>query len=216
MNFLTKWLVGVVLLGSVLSTAQAQDASGELTNLLLNIKTMQADFTQIVKDKSAKAAFQQTHGHMSLERPGKFRWQIIKPIAQLIIANGTRLWIYDADLEQVTIRSFHRAAGQTPALLLSDSTLTLNKDFTVEKQAGTSTDNPKFVLSPKDKEDPFATITLSFLNKKIQEMKLEDRLGHVTTIAFQNVQVGMPLANSLFTFKPTANVDVIDETKNQS
>jgi outer membrane lipoprotein carrier protein len=194
---------------------KAQDASGELTSLLLNVKTMQADFTQTVKDKSAKAALQQTHGHMSLERPGKFRWQIIKPIAQLIIANGTRLWIYDADLEQVTIRTFKHAAGQTPALLLSDSTLTLNKDFNVEKQPGDSA-NPRFVLTPKDKEDPFATITLSFSNKKIQEMRLEDRIGHVTTIAFQNVQVGMSLASSLFNFKPAANIDVIDETKNQS
>jgi outer membrane lipoprotein carrier protein len=214
MKLFKNCLVVMIILCS--SNALAQDASGELTNLLLNVKTMQADFTQTVKDKSVKAALQQTHGHMSLERPGKFRWQIIKPIAQLIIANGTRLWIYDADLEQVTIRSFKHAAGQTPALLLSDSTLTLNKDFNVEKQADAGATTPRFVLTPKDKEDPFATITLSFLNKKIQEMQLEDRIGHVTTITFQNVQVGMPLASSLFNFKPAANIDVIDETKNQS
>jgi outer membrane lipoprotein carrier protein len=218
MTFLKNLFAAAILLSVLLcASAQADDASGQLTNLLLNIKTMQADFTQTVKDKSAKA-LQQTHGHMALERPGKFRWEVTKPIAQLIIANGTRLWIYDADLEQVTIRSFKHAAGQTPALLLSDSTLTLNKDFDVQTQI-----NPMaianyqiFILTPKDKDDPFASIKLSFLNKKIQEMRLEDRLGHVTTIAFQNVQVGMPLPAALFNFKPAANVDVIDETKNKS
>ncbi|MES2217850.1 MAG: outer membrane lipoprotein chaperone LolA [Pseudomonadota bacterium] len=218
MTYIKNFFRIVVLLsGLICATAQAADASDQLTNLLLNIKTMQADFTQTVKDKSAKA-LQQTHGHMALERPGKFRWEVTKPIAQLIIANGTRLWIYDADLEQVTIRSFQHAAGQTPALLLSDSTLTLNKDFDVQLQL-----NPMaianyqiFILTPKNKDDPFATIKLSFLNKKIQEMRLEDRLGHVTTISFQDVQVGMPLPSTLFTFKPAANVDVIDETKNKS
>jgi outer membrane lipoprotein carrier protein len=216
MNLL-KFMVSILLASLLIGTAQAGDAAADLTNLLLNIKTMQADFTQTVKDKSAKP-LQQTRGHMALERPGKFRWEVTKPIAQLIIANGTRLWIYDADLEQVTIRSFHHATGQTPAFLLSDSTLTLSKDFTVQLQPSLSqvTNNPIYILTPKDQEDPFATIRLIFLNKKIQEMRLEDRLGHVTTIAFQNVQVGMPLAGTLFTFKPTANIDVIDETKNKS
>ncbi len=70
---------------------------------------------------------------MALQRPGKFRWEVVKPNAQLIIANGSRLWIYDPDLEQVIIRAFKHATGQTPALLLSDDNATLSKDFNVQQ-----------------------------------------------------------------------------------
>jgi outer membrane lipoprotein carrier protein len=217
MIFFKKFLpASILLIGLISPAVYAQDAADELTKLLLDVKTMQADFTQTVTDKSAKP-IQQTTGRMSLERPGKFRWQVLHPVAQLIIANGARLSIYDADLEQVTLRSFKRAAGQTPALLLSDSTLTLNKDFTVESVPNPMAiaNNQIFLLVPKDKEDPFASIKLTFLNKKIQQMRLEDRLEHVTTISFQNVQVGVPLAASVFTFTPPPNTDVIDETKNK-
>ncbi len=191
--------------------------SDDLTKLLLDVRTMQADFVQTIKDKSAKA-LQQSQGNMSLERPGKFRWEIKKPMSQLIIANGTRLWIYDVDLEQVTIRSFHKAAGQTPALLLSDKNLTLSKDFNVSLAANPSqiAGEKIFLLTPKDKEDPFETIRLTFLNKDIHEMRLADRLGHVTTITFLHVKTDPSLPNSLFVFKPTANIDVIDETKNKN
>ena len=212
---LKKILTAILFL--TFSTATfAQDATDALTALLLNIKTMQADFTQTVTDKSKGKSLQHTQGQMALQRPGKFRWDVTKPIAQLIIANGQRLWIYDTDLEQVTIRSFEHAAGQTPAILLSASTLSLSKDFAVKTQPMLAqiAGQQIFLLTPKDKEDPFETIRLTFLNKQIHEMRLEDRLGHVTTIAFQNVKTGMPLAEKLFIFKPSANVDIIDETKN--
>jgi outer membrane lipoprotein carrier protein len=209
-------LVLVIINCFLFTNVHADPASDNLTKLLLNIHTMQANFTQIIKDKSAKS-LQQSQGQMSLSRPGKFRWDIQKPVSQLIIANGTRLWIYDADLEQVTIRAFHKAAGQTPALLLSDNNLTLSKDFNVHTVPNPSqiAGSQLFLLTPKDKDDPFETIRLAFLNKQIHEMRLEDRLGHVTTITFQNVKTDIPLADSLFIFKPTANIDVIDETKNK-
>lgn len=207
----------LLVVTSVIFTHAYAAPSDDLTKLLLNIHTMQANFTQTVKDKSAKS-LQQSQGNMSLERPGKFRWEIKKPMSQLIIANGSRLWIYDADLEQVTIRSFHKAAGQTPALLLSDKNLTLSKDFNVTIAANPSqiAGSKVFLLTPKDKEDPFETIRLAFLNNNIHEMRLEDRLGHVTTIDFSNVKTGASLPESLFTFKPAANIDVIDETKNKN
>jgi outer membrane lipoprotein carrier protein len=215
MRFLQK----LMLLTSFIfySCVHAQTASDDLTNLLLNIHTMQADFVQTIRDQQSGKTVQQSRGHIMLERPGKFRWDVTSPIAQLIIANGTRLWIYDKDLEQVTIRLFRKATGQTPALLLSDKNLTLGKDFNVSV-----INNPsqiagieKFLLTPKDKEDTFETITLTFMNKQIHEMQLKDHLDHLTVIAFQRVQMNKPLAGSLFTFQPPANVDVIDETKNR-
>ena len=212
---LKKILVATVLLCcGVNAQAADADAATALTQLLLNVKTMQADFTQIVTAR-AQAALPPTTGHMALARPGKFRWQILRPIAQLIIANGQRLWVYDVDLEQVTIRSLTHAAGLTPALLLSASSLNLTHDFRVQSLPNPSAraNQPIFLLLPKDPDDPFASIRLTFLHNTIREMRLADRLGHITTITFTNVQIGTPLPATLFEFKPQPNVDVIDETK---
>jgi outer membrane lipoprotein carrier protein len=127
------------------------------------------------------------------------------------------LWIYDPDLEQVTIRNFSKTAGQTPAFLLSDQNLMIGKDFNVEMVPAVSqvAGTQMFQLTPKDKDDSFEKITLTFVGKQIRQMQLEDRLGHLTTIGFQNVTMDIPLSDSLFRFTPPAKVDVIDETKNQ-
>ncbi len=196
---------------------QAESVGDTLTHLLLNIHTMQANFSQTVKDQSLKKTLQSSQGVVSLQRPGKFRWDVKTPNPQLIIANDSRLWIYDPDLQQVTIRSFSKATGQTPAFLLSDANLSLAKDFNVEqKNAVSQIANQKiFVLTPKDKDNLFAQIKLTFLKNDIREMQLEDHLGHVTTIAFQHVKAGINLPASLFVFTPGDKVDVIDETKRQ-
>lgn len=185
------------------------DSSAALTQLLLGMHTMQANFTQRITDKKARP-LQQTQGRMALQRPGKFRWEVVKPVAQLIVANGARLWIYDRDLEQVTIRTFKSATGQTPALLLSDNNLTLGKDFFVTQTGDASA--PVFLLKPKDKSN-FESIKLSFSNTVIHEMELKDHLGHTTLIQFRDVALNKSLSERLFTFKPPSGIDIIDETK---
>jgi outer membrane lipoprotein carrier protein len=192
----------------------AVSANDTVTGLLLNIHTMSADFVQTVQDKKSRV-LQQSHGYVALQRPGKFYWEVKNPTRQVIIANGARLWIYDPDLEQVTIRAFSKATGQTPAFLLSDANLTLGKDFVVNSIPAISqiAGTQNFVLIPKDHDNVFAKIQLSFINKQIHEMVLEDQLGHTTKIAFQHVKNNSPLSAALFNFKPPAQVDVIDETR---
>lgn len=192
----------LICLFSTLSYAAS--ASDTLSGLLLNIHTLQADFQQTIEGKTAR----QSQGHMALVRPGKFYWKVSAPVPQVIIANGSRLWIYDPGLEQVTIRSFSKTTGQSPAFLLSDATLTLSKDYNVEEKG-----NQHFILVPKEKNSIFAEIKLNFSGKQIREMRFEDHLGHVTRIVFKNVILNSALSKSLFTFKPPQGVDVIDETK---
>jgi outer membrane lipoprotein carrier protein len=211
-----KKILAFISLFFICMSAHAQSASDDLTALLLNINTMQADFNQTITKQKNGQAVQQTSGHMAIERPGKFRWETKSPTKQLIIANGQRLWIYDPDLEQVTIQSFKAGAGKTPALLLSDKNLTLGKDYNVvEVPAPMAIAGYKiFQLTPKDSEDTLEKITLSFISKRISEMKLEDRLGNTTTIKFYGVNTDA-LPASLFTFNAPAHVDVIDETKDK-
>lgn len=211
-----KYFVAVVAAFTLHSSAFADSASDNLTNLLLSMNTMKANFVQTIKDKSK--TLQKTQGIVALQRPGKFRWEVQSPVAQIIIANNSRLWIYDPDLEQVTVRKFSKAAGQTPALLLSDKNLTLGNDFNVTVLPATSqiANQQIFELTPKNKNDAFERIKLTFISKQIRQMQLEDRLGHQTVISFQNVKTGIALPASLFNFTPPPRVDVIDETKNKT
>lgn len=186
-------------------------AVDDLDGLLKDVRSMKANFTQTVYDNRGKAT-QKSYGRMAMERPGKFRWDVTKPIPQLIIANETKLWIYDPDLQQLTIRPLSKAAGESPALLLSHDNNNLKTNFDVQ---AVTRNSPQqwFSLTPKQKGNMFESIQMGFANHQIQEMRLQDNLGHTTVVQFQNIQMNPALQASLFIIKPSANIDVIDETR---
>lgn len=192
--------------------AFAESPANSLTMLLGIIQTLQAHFHQKISDNKGKL-LEESQGVMSLQRGGKFRWDVSKPNKQLIVTNGTRLWIYDPDLAQVTIRNFTREVGATPALLLSDPNLALVKDFSVALIPGHADRLQWFLLTPKTSDSMFASIKLGFDTQfQINRMVLEDHLGHTTAVVFNQVEVNRPLSTALFNFKIPMNVDVIDET----
>lgn len=190
----------------------AQSISEEFASQLNGVQTMQAGFKQIIYDNHGKAV-QQSYGEMAFSRPGKFRWQVKKPIPQLIIANGNKLWIYDPDLRQVIIRSLQKAVGETPALLLSHVSTSIENDFKVQKNQSQNTTEQWFTLLPKRKDSMFAHIQMGFSGKQIREMRLEDQLGHTTKIIFTQAKINTRVSNNKFVFKSPPHVDIIDETK---
>lgn len=202
-------LIYLILFSSI---AQAQSVATDLTALLNATKSMRADFVQTIYDEQGKT-IQQSYGQMAISRPGKFRWQVMKPIPQLIIANDARLWIYDPDLEQVTIRSLKNMSGEAPALLLSQVDATLEKDYAVKILQKKPTTMRWFLLTPKTTDHMFSTIQLGFTDGRITDMRLQDNLGHMTAIRFKNIALNPTLSASLFNFKIPANIDVIDETR---
>lgn len=190
----------------LIGCAWAEPVNDSLSNLLQNMHSFSANFVQTITDNGK--TLQKSTGQMWLQRPGQFRWQVNSPIKQTIIAHGKRLWIYDPDLEQVTIRSFSKTAGQTPAMLLSDPNISLSQDFNVK-----STGVDSFTLTPKNKNEMLVHLKLSFSNKMIHKMELEDHLGHITVIQFNHAKINPTLAASLFNFVPPKSIDIIDETK---
>lgn len=190
-------------------------SSGDLSILLNSVKSMRADFTQTIYDNHGKA-IQKTYGHMALQRPGKFRWEVTKPIPQLIIANNNRLWIYDRDLQQVTIRSLQKAAGEAPALLLSQVNAELENNYNIETQQKNKSGMQWFALTPKKANRGMLSSTeIGFMNNQIREMRLKDNLDHTTSIQFQHIQSNANLPSSVFVFKAPKGVDVIDETRHK-
>jgi outer membrane lipoprotein carrier protein len=195
-----------------LTTLAHASASTDFITLLNAVHSMKANFTQTIYDGKGKAT-QKSYGRIALLRPGKFRWDVQKPIPQLIIANANKLWIYDPDLEQVTIRTLKKTAGESPALILSHDNTNLEHAFTIQTlQRGTPAWR-WFSLTPKQPDNMFESIQMGFVKNQIQEMHLKDNLGHTTVVQFKDIQLNASLPASLFNFKPSAKIDVIDETR---
>lgn len=203
----------VFVLVCVLVACKVMAAESVTLGSRLNaIHSMKANFKQTIYDNHNKP-IQQSTGTMAMLRPGKFRWETVKPIPQLIIANSTKLWIVDPDLEQVTIRALHKATGETPALMLSNENAEINKDYVVKELSKKGSSLAWYKLTPKSADSVFESVEMGFKDLALQEMRLEDHLGHNTHIEFTRASLNTSLPESLFVFKKTPNMDVIDETK---
>jgi len=206
-NFIIFVFLNLFLISRVYAAADNQT----LNNLLNTTHTMRANFTQKILDNYGRTVLT-SQGTMALERPGKFRWEVVKPSKQLIIANAAKLWIYDPDLEQVVIRSLKGAAGSSPAFLLTQMNASLENDYIVTQMPNQKSDQQQwFMLKPKVSDDVFESIQIGFIQNQIKTMKLKDNLGHSTIIEFKNSQINSPLSASLFVFHAPAHVDIIHE-----
>lgn len=187
-------------------------AIDKLHRFLESTKTMRADFAQIVVAKNGKKP-QQSSGVMMFSRPGKFRWQIEKPYAQLLVGDGERVWIYDPDLRQVTVRKVDAALGSTPAALLvgeGGGKSALEKNFTL-REAGEREGLEWLEAIPKTPDSGFEKLQLGFSGTDLKAMELFDNFGQTTSLFFSHLERNPSLAATQFRFTPPAGVDVIGE-----
>ena len=206
-------LLPIVLFGLIAAaqTSFAQSASQILQNKLEAFHSITANFDQQVFNAD-KTVLQKSGGNMAIQRPGKFRWNTDEPLKQLIVTDGKKVWVYDQDLEQVTIQLLGNNIGQTPVLLLTSSHAYLDKSFTITQLKSTGNDQ-WFKLVPKNNDEMFNTIKIKFTGNILDEMQLNNQLGQMTEIDFTNVVLNPSLDASLFNFSPPKGVDVIDQTK---
>jgi chaperone LolA len=146
-------------------------------------------------------------GRLYLQKPGRFRWDYLKPDAQVIVSDGRNLWLYDQDLEQVTVKSVDESLSSTPALLLAGKSGVADS-FTVT-DAGTRGGLHWLRLVPKKGDTDFAELALGFSQDTLRVMELNDKLGQRTHIEFDDVKRNPRLEQSLFAFQPPDGVDVI-------
>jgi outer membrane lipoprotein carrier protein len=192
----------------LLPQAGMADSIEELKSLLRETLTARARFAQIVLDKDLKV-MQQSAGNMAFARPGRFRWEYEKPYEQLIVGDGSRLWIYDRDLNQVTVRKLDGALGSSPAALLAGSN-EIERGYALSKaENGQGLEWLEAV--PKARDTVFESIRLGFSKAGLEAMELRDQFGQVTVIKFSAMQRNEELAPELFRFSPPAGADVINE-----
>ena len=201
-------LLAVVALLTI--PAQADDAAAvaRLTNLLNQAQTLTARFSQLTLDGSG-TQLQETAGELSLKRPGLFRWHTDAPQEQLLVSNGQKVWLFDPDLNQVTIQTLDQRLTHTPALLLSGDVSQIRENFEIDyKEGGSVVD---FILKPKAKDSLFDSLRLSFRNRVLNDMQLIDSIGQRTNILFLNVKMNEPVDDGQFTFDIPEGADVIQE-----
>lgn len=166
------------------------------------------EFEQRIVNREKKVV-QQSSGSLAFQRPGRFRWTYVKPYEQVIVGDGTRVWIYDRDLNQVTVRKLDQALGATPAALLAGSNDALAAF--VLKDEGTRDGLEWVEATPRDKESTFERIRMGFGAQGLERMELSDSFGQTTLLRFSGLQSNPKLEAGLFSFTPPKGADVIGD-----
>jgi outer membrane lipoprotein carrier protein len=188
------------------------------TNAIKNLKqqlglinSFSANFVQLTQDGLGNT-LQRIEGFMQVAKPGKLRWKTEGIYEQLVISDGQSLWIYDADLEQVSIRDMANRLAETPALLLSGDVSEIGDNFIITQAP--SDHSLTFILQPKDSSQLFDALELNFdkLNQQqlLTQMIIRDASGQVTDINFSNVIKNPKLNDDIFSFDIPEDIDVID------
>jgi len=168
----------------------------------------QGEFEQKIFDSNRKLV-QESRGALAFSRPGKFRWTYVKPYAQLIVGDGSKIWIYDEDLKQVTVRKLDQALGSTPAALLAGNNEAM-RAFRLSDKG--SKDGLEWLEAlPRDKEGNFERIRMGFGASGLQVMELVDGFGQTTVLKFNSLERNPRLDPALFRFSPPKGADVIGD-----
>jgi len=194
----------------LLASAQAASPGGlqQLEGFLRKTSTLRAEFRQEIVSEEGKV-IESAQGRFVLKRPGRFRWDYDLPYQRVVVADGQNLWLYEADLEQVTVRPLSRGLGETPAALLTGEPNVMERFEVVSSWSGEAVNWIK--LRPRGAESDFDSVTIGFSGGNPVRFELHDRLGQHTRISFSALQPGAPVADSTFAFKPPAGADVIRE-----
>jgi len=202
-------IAGILFLGAIPAICAAQSTTPrQLADFNRDTRTFEAGFLQIQYDADGNRA-QQLSGTFYLQRPGKFRWDYKQPYQQQIVSNGKKLWMYDLDLEQVTISPVNESLGSTPAFLLGGND-EIEKSFSIS-DLGYKNGLDWIELIPKNQDTNFSHIRLGFNQQGLSEMDLLDSFQQRTQIRFSGVYVNRSIDADRFHFSIPEGVDVIGE-----
>jgi outer membrane lipoprotein carrier protein len=179
----------------------AETSTNNLEKLLTNYNSYQANFTQVNYNNKNKPA-QRSQGRVYLVKPGKFRWETLKPYQQTVVANGDTVWIYDVDLAQATRQSLSKR-GFNAAQLLTEPVAELSKKFTISEENGW------FKLVPNKADKGFKAAFLKFQNNQLAALKIVNQLNQTNVFTFSQIQINPKLSPGLFNFQAPAGVKVL-------
>ena len=205
MRSMTTLVATGLMLVAGTASAGARDQLNAFTS---GLKTLDGRFSQQVFDARGKLK-ETSSGRVALSAPKLFRWEYAKPYPQQIVADGTTVWIYEPDLQQVTKRPQGAEERSSPLTVLTDPKR-LDAQFTVA-DGGTANGLQWLSLTPKGDggNAGFRTAKLGFGPQGLSRMQVVDQLGQRTDISFSGWKRNAPLPAATFRFAVPKGVDVI-------
>lgn len=199
-------LAAAALLAAASLPAHA-DAVDTLREFARDVKSGRATFTQTVSSPDGVKK-KTSSGSFEFARPNRFRFAYSKPFEQLIVSDGAKVWLYDVDLNQVSVRAMSQALAATPAALLAGGSM--DKDF--ELSAAPPRDGLEWVQAlPRAKEGTVASLRIGFRGKALAAMEIVDAFGQRSLLQFGEVAVNARLGDEVFRFVPPKGADVIEQ-----
>ncbi len=210
-SFLKLLIFPVFITYSSITSAQINQI---LDKFYHSTQSLQADFEQTISNTRGKVIEKST-GNLVLSRPDKFILEYVEPAEQKYISNGKTIWIYDVELEQVSIKHIDGNIGDSPAMLLSSNT-NIYKHYQVSDVKVGKSDGLSWVqLQAKEPEMTFERVLLAFKGKRLMQMVMHDSFGQITELKFSEIIINKPFANRQFNFVPPEDVDVIGSVSAQ-
>ena len=192
-----------------LPTFAAGPARDRLDAFARGMHSLSGRFSQTLSGPNGEAG-KQSQGTLALQAPRQFRWETTAPYKQTIVADGSRVWLYDPDLEQVTVRKQSSEEAQSPLTVLTDVSR-IDKDFKVTEQ-GEHDGFQWLRLESTNKDPQFAYADLGFDAEGLKRMAFRDQLGNITRIQFAGLVRNAALPDGTFSFVPPAGTDVVGDT----
>lgn len=210
-NRLRHYLVAATLVCASVGSATAwAGARDDLNRFTQGLKGLDGQFNQQVFDSKGKVK-ETTSGRVALSAPRLFRWEYIKPHEQLIVADGKKVWVYEPDLEQATVRAQGQEEQNSPLTALINPAL-LDRQYDVSEEAAARDGLQWLSLTPKRETDTaFQYAALGFNAQGLARMEVVDAVGQRTVISFSGWKRNPAFAANTFSFTPPKNVDVIGE-----
>lgn len=207
MRQLSYMIAGLLLFAVVRAAETVVDDGEALVNaFVMDVVTFSGDFEQSLIDPDGRL-LETTSGTLEIQRPGRFRWVYEEPYEQWLVADGTNIWSYDVDLEQVTVKSQADALANTPALLLGGSGQAMDQ---FEHGGSFVESGLTWVrLLPVDTDSGFRRVELGFDDGRLSRMVFLDNLEQTTVVVLKNVIVNEPIDAARFEFAVPDGVDVV-------
>lgn len=179
-----------------------------LERFIERVQSMRASFRQVVSTADDEIT-EEARGQLLLQRPGRFRWNYEQPYERVVLADGEQLWLYEADLEQVTVRPLAAGLGETPAALLTGGRDVLGR---FEELSSWSGDDLTWVrLKPRSADSDFDSVAIAFAGDRPAQLEIVDRLGQHTRVYLTDLSLNPSLGADAFRFEVPAGADVIRE-----
>lgn len=201
-------LLTSVLVATTLTAGGASTGPDDLRRFFKDVHSFTARFNQVVLDESLNM-LQESSGTLWIQRPNRFRWNYDVPFEQQIVGDGKKIWVYDVELQQVTVRQLTGGLGNTPAILLAGRGV-LDDDFTV-KALGVQGKLQWLQLIPKVNDGGFEDIRVGFEKGKIRMLEMIDGFGQTTRIALRDAAENVKINPKKFEFDPPPGVDVVQQ-----